>query len=128
MKLVKLLCLLTLCHVLVLAASPAFAKSLHSSIVFSQEYGGGYAWGMAWNYNTLSEARKRAVAECRRRGGTNCREFDWFRNASDALAFGDNSGFGSGSGTSNGAAEMHALKRCQYYNDNCGIAIFICLK
>ena len=128
MKRVKLLCWLMLC-LMVVASSPASAQSLYGSIAFSEEYGGGYAWGMAWSYGTLSEAQNNAISECRRKGGTNCGEIVWFRDACGALAIGDNGGYGSGWGTSYGIAQQYALNTCQSYgNRNCRIAITRCVR
>ncbi len=127
-NLTKFLCSLILCHVVVLASSPAFAESRYGSIVFSQESGGGYAWGMAWSYDSRSSARKRAISECRSRNGTGCGEISWFRDACGALAIGDNNGYGSGWGTSISLAEDYALQSCRNANRNCRITISRCAR
>jgi len=126
-KRVKLLCWLML-SLMVVASSPTSAQSLYGSTAFSQDSGGGYAWGMAWSYGSLSEARNGAISECRRHGGTNCFEVVWFRDACGALAIGDNNGYGSGWGTSSSLAEQYALNSCRSYNRNCRIAISRCAR
>ena len=113
---------------LALVSVPASAQSRYGSIVFSQESGGRYAWGMAWSYNSLSAARNRAVGECRRRGGRNCREIVWFRDACGALAIGDNNGYGSGWGTSPSIAQRYAMSTCRSANRNCRIADTRCAR
>ena len=130
MKLVKLLCTLVLCPVMVVLASPpAFAESRYGSVVFSPESGGGYAWGIAWSYDSRSAARQRAVRECRGRGGTNCGELVWFRDACGALAIGDSNDSGSGWGTTIALAERGALESCRSYgNRNCRIAESRCAR
>ena len=129
MKLVKLLCSLMLCHVVVLASLPASAQNRYGSIVFSQESGSGYAWGISWSYDSHAAARNRAVGECRSRGGTNCGELVWFRGTCGALAIGDHNGYGSGWGTSIALAERYALQSCRNHgNRNCRIAASRCAK
>lgn len=110
-----------------LAAGTAAAQELWGSIVFSQESGGGYAWGMAWSYGSHASATNRAVNECRSRGGGNyCREIYWFHDACGALAIGDNNGFGAGWGTSTADAENQAMTGCRRHNSNCRIEISRC--
>ena len=112
--------------VLLLASLPASAQEHYGSIVFSQESGGGYAWGMSWSYDSRASAQNRAIVECRGRGGTSCGEIAWFRNACGALAIGDRNGYGSGWGTSIALAQSYALQSCQSRNRNCRIAASEC--
>ena len=107
---------------------PTSAQNRYGSIVFSQESGGSYAWGMAWSYDSRSAARDRAVGECRSRGGSYCGEIAWFRDACGALAIGDNNGYGSGWGTSTSIAESYAMSTCRSSNRNCRIAITRCAR
>lgn len=92
-------------------AVPASAQDRYGSTVFSKESGGGYAWGMAWNYDSRSSARDRAIAGCRSRDGSNCREVGWFRNGCGALAISRN-GYAAGSGGSMTAAKEDAVQKC----------------
>ena len=120
---------LVLIAVIASAAMPAAAQERWGSIVFSQESGGGYAWGMAWSYGSHSSATSEAVNECRRRGGSNCFEIGWFHDACGALAIGDNNGYGSGWGTSTGIAESYAIQSCRNAgNRNCRVAISRCAR
>lgn len=106
----------------------ANAQERWGSIVFSQEPRGGYAWGMAWAYDSHSSARSRAVNECHSRGGSNCYEIGWFRDACGALAIGDNNGVGSGWGTSIPIAENQAISVCNSYTYNCRVVISRCAR
>ncbi len=98
---------------------PASAQDRYGSIVFSQEYGGGYAWGMAWSYDSRSSARNTAINECRSQGGSSCGEIAWFRNACGALVIGDNNGYGVGWAESLRDAEIIAMNECRSVNYNC---------
>lgn len=111
---------------IVLAAGAAVAQDRWGSIVFSQESGGGYAWGIAWSYGSHSSATGRAIGECRSRGGSYCGEIAWFRDACGALAIGDNNGYGSGWGVSIAEAEKWAMTECQRYNSGCRMEISRC--
>ena len=119
-----------LCAVLFLAAigvaAPAAAQDRYGSIVFSQHANGSYAWGMAWSFDSPSSARSRAMQECWNRGGSNCGEIGWFRNACGSLAIGDNNGYGVGWGDSSSRAANEALSTCRQYNRNCRSAITRC--
>ena len=119
---------LLLAGVLALVSVPASAQNRYGSIVFSQESGGGYAAGMAWSFDSRSAARDRAIGECRGRGGRNCSEIVWFRDACGALAIGDNNGYGSGWGTSTSIAENYAMSSCRSANRNCRIAFSRCAR
>ncbi len=109
-----------------LTAIPASAQDRYGSIVFSQERDGGYAWGIAWSYDSRSAAMNRAINECRSRGGRNCGEVAWFRNACGALAIGDNNGYGTGWGEGRYDAENYAISGCRSRNRNCRIAVSRC--
>lgn len=104
----------------------AAAQERWGSIVFSQEPDGGYAWGMGWGYGSHSSATSRAVDECRDRGGSNCQEIAWSRNACGALTIGDSNGYGYGWGRSTAAAEDRAMTACRNYNRNCRLVISRC--
>ena len=117
--------------VLVLAAliaAPASAESRYGSIVFSQESGGGWTWGMAWSYDSQRGATARAMDECRSRGGTNCRRVGWFRDACGALAIGDRNGYGANWGSSSSEAEERAIELCRNANRNCRVAASRCAR
>ncbi len=118
--------LMLVVFVLLLVSLPVSAEDRYGSIVFSQESGGGYAWGISWSYDSRYSARDRAIAECRSRRGTSCAEVAWFRNACGALAIGDRNGYGSGWGTSLALAQSYALQSCRNYNRNCRIAASEC--
>lgn len=108
------------------AAAPADAQNRYGSIVFSQEAGGGYAWGMAWSYSSLSEATRQARGECRRRGGSRCSQVGWFRNACGSLAIGDRNGYGTGWADSASRASYNAMASCRSSNRNCRTEITRC--
>lgn len=109
-----------------IGSSTAIAENRYGSIVFSQESGGGYAMGMAWSYDSRSKARNRAIRECQSRGGTSCREVNWFRNACGAIAIGGNNGFGTSWGDSLRAAENKAISECRRSNQSCRISMSRC--
>ena len=110
-----------------LAAVPVQAQSLYGSIAFSQQSGGGFAGGIAWNYGSRDKARRDALGGCRALGGESCREVGWFRNACGAIAIGDGDGFGTGWGETFGPAEEMALAKCRGAgNANCRIEISRC--
>ena len=100
---------------------------LYGSIVFSQESGGDYAWGMAWNYGSRDTARQRAAAECQNRGGSSCGEIQWFRNACGALFRGDGNGWGTGWGATKTDAESMARAYCESHNRNCRLEVSRCV-
>ena len=102
-------------------------EDLYGSIAFSQEPGGGYAWGMAWDHDNLTAARRQAVAACQDRGGSNCAEQVWFRNACGALYIGDGNGWGSGWGRTKSIAEDMARGQCRSRNSNCQQAASQCV-
>ena len=114
------------CLVVGLAFAPAQAQNLYGSIVFSQESGGGYAWGMSWSYDGRSSAQARAIDECRNRGGSNCFEIGWFNNSCGSLAIGDNNGAGAGWGETSSNASNNAMATCRQYNRNCRSVITRC--
>lgn len=110
-------------------ATGALADSRYGSIVFSKEANGGYAWGIAWSFNSHSAARDRAIRECQSRRGTSCYEVGWFRDACGALAIGGNNGYGSGWGTTHSVAKEYALGNCrQAGNEGCRIAAAECAR
>ena len=93
----------------------------YGSIAFEQLSGGGYAWGIAWSYDSWESARDRATRECRSTGSRNCTEGGWFRNACGALAIGDENGYGTGWGDSIALAESSAMSNCRAANQNCRV-------
>ena len=102
-------------------------KDLWGSIAFSQESGGGYAYGIVWNSGGREPARQRAVQVCRSEGGTSCAELGWFRNTCASLAVGDRGGAAVGGGKQIAAAESMALSECRNAgNTNCKIEISRC--
>ena len=124
----KLLCLPFLVAAMLLAAAPAPAEDRYGSIVFSRESGGGYAWGMAWSYDSRSSARRRAVNECSGRGGTSCSEVAWFRNACGAVAVGNKS-VGWGYGPSSADAQRWAVSKCvDNGSPTCAVVMARCAK
>ena len=94
------------------AAERAASEDLWGSIMFSQESGGGTAWGMAWNAGSIDAARSEALAGCQSEGGTNCAELGRFRNQCGALAVSNKGGAGTGAGRDTAAAEAEALEQC----------------
>ncbi len=129
----KWLCVLFVLAAIALVADSASAQNRYGSIVFSQHSDGGYAWGMAWSYDSRSSARNRAINECLGRGGRSCGEVAWFRNNCGALAIGTGrgyrNGFGSGWGDSVSLAENYAISGCRSRgNTNCSIAISRCAR
>ena len=106
----------------------ATGQDLYGSMAFSQETGGGYAWGMSWDYANLASARSSALAECRGRGGNSCAEILWFRSACGALFIGDGNGWGTGWGTNKTEAESIAREYCEAYNSNCRLEVSRCVK
>ena len=113
-------------------AAPGFALAQSDdrwgSIVFSQEPGGGYAWGIAWSFADRQSAANAAMGECRGRGGSACSEAGWFRNTCGALAIGDDNGMGTGAGGTEAEAERSALAECRKVNANCRVAASECAK
>ena len=108
------------------AADSAQAGPLHGSITFSQETDGGYAWGIAWSFDSSAGAEAEALGQCREYGGTRCAEAGWFQEACVALAIGDGNGYGAGWGTTTGEAERDALAQCRAVNDDCRIEVARC--
>ena len=114
---------------LVLGLEYVQADASYGSIAFSQETDGGYAWGIAWSYSNYSEAGKSAISECRRGGGRDCKEVNWFQNACGSLAIGSNNGYGTAGGKSIPEAERKAIAECSRVgNDNCRIEVSKCAK
>ena len=113
---------------LILIGAPVSVKAqdAYGSIYFSQNSDGGYAAGWGWNYGDLGMARQAARNECRSRGGTNCFEVQWFRNACGALAVGSGNGYGHDWDTSRNAARNGALNQCRRYNQNCSVIMVEC--
>ena len=103
----------------------ASGQDLYGSIFYSREIGGRYAWGMAWDYDNLASARRRASAECKTRRGTGCSEILWFRNTCGALFLGDN-GWGTGWGANKAKAESIAREYCKTYTSNCRLEVSRC--
>ena len=99
---------------------------LWGSIAFSQESGGGYAWGIVWNSAGREAAKHRALAVCRGKGGGSCHEAGWFRNQCGALALGDGNGYGVDGGATTGEAERAALAACRKVNRECRVEVSRC--
>ena len=100
---------------------------LHGSIAFSQEDGGGYAWGIAWSFDSSAGAQAEAIGQCREYGGTQCAEAGWFQEACGALAIGSGNGSGTGWGATTAEAERDALRQCRArLNDDCRIEVARC--
>ena len=101
-------------------------KDLWGSIAFSKKADGGMAYAIVWNSGGREPARNRAKTLCRGKGGSNCAELGWFRNACGALALGD-TGAGAGWGTKTTEAESMALSECRSAgNTNCKIEVSRC--
>ena len=94
------------------AAETAQAGPLHGSIAFSQEADGGYAWGVAWSFDSHAGALAEARDQCREYGGNYCAEVGWFQDACGALAIGDGNGYGTGWGDTLAEARRDALAQC----------------
>ena len=108
-----------------LAESPD-AGPLHGAIAFSQEADGGYAWGIAWSFDSPAGAVAEATDQCREYGGTGCEEAGWFENACGALAIGDGNGYGTGWGDTLAEAERDALRECRAANADCRVEVARC--
>ena len=106
------------------AADSEQAGPLHGSITFSQEADGGYAWGIAWSFDSRAGALVEATDQCREYGGTGCEEAGWFENACGALAVGD--GNGTGWGATTAEAERDALAQCRAANADCRVEVARC--
>ena len=104
----------------------ANAQDLYGSVAFSTEPEGGYAWGIAWDDDSQNGARSRAVATCRDRGGSSCREQVSFVNGCGALFIGGSNGWGIGTGGSRLRAEAKAREACESVNANCRLAVSRC--
>lgn len=107
-------------------ATAGQTSPLHGSIAFSQHDDGGYAWGIAWSFETSVGATAESIGQCQAYGGTECREVGWFQDACGALAIGDGNGYGAGWGDTTGAAERDALAQCRAENQNCRIEVARC--
>ena len=106
--------------------SAAAGQDLFGSVAFSTEPEGGYAWGIAWDHDSQEGARSRAVAVCRGRGGSSCREQVSFVNGCAALFIGGSNGWGIGTGGSRLRAEAKAREACESVNENCRMAVSRC--
>ena len=123
----KILQCLALAAMLAGVSVPLHAKELHGSIAFSQESDGGYAWGIAWRFDSSVNATAGAVEQCRREGGTKCTKVGWFRNACGAIAIGEENGYGAGWGHTKRDAEADALAQCRNAgNANCRTEVSRC--
>ncbi len=98
----------------------------HGSIAFSQEANGGYAWGIAWSFDSSAGARAEALGQCRAHDGTRCSQVGWFQEACGALAIGDDNGYGTGWGATAAAAKRNALAQCRVSNNDCRIEVARC--
>ena len=106
---------------------PSGTGPLHGSIAFSQEDDGGYAWGIAWSFDSSAGAQAEAIGQCREYGGTQCAEAGWFQEACGALAIGSGNGSGTGWGATTAEAERDALRQCRArLNDDCRIEVARC--
>ena len=108
------------------AADTASTGPLHGSITFSQEADGGYAWGIAWSFDSHAGALAEATDQCHEYGGTGCEEAGWFENACGALAIGDGNGYGTGGGATTAEAERDALRECRAANADCRVEVARC--
>ena len=108
------------------APEAAPAGPLHGSITFSQEADGGYAWGIAWSFDSHAGALAEATDQCHEYGGTGCEEAGWFENACGALAVGDGNGYGTGGGATTAEAERDALRECRAANADCRVEVARC--
>ena len=109
-----------------LPASGASDGDRYGSIAFSQNPGGSHAWGMAWSFDSQAGATDRAIEECQAKGGGNCAQVGWFRNACGALAVDGGNGFGAGWGDSIATAERDALAECEFFNESCRVVLSRC--
>ena len=105
------------------AAAPG---PLHGSIAFSQHDDSGYAWGIAWSFDSAAGAQSEALGQCREYGGTQCAQAGWFQDACGALAIGGDNGYGTGWGDTIAEAERDALTWCRAQNENCRIEVARC--
>jgi hypothetical protein len=89
--------------------------------------GGGWSQGSSWNYITNTEARRRAMAGCRKYG-SGCKVLVTFRTCG-AVSFGKGSGrtgaYGS-FGVNRRDARAKALARCRRKYRNCKIIVHKC--
>ena len=108
------------------APDTASTGPLHGSITFSQEADGGYAWGIAWSFDSRAGALAEATGQCREYGGTGCEEAGWLENACGALAIGDGNGYGTGGGATTAEAERDALAQCRAANADCRVEVARC--
>ena len=105
---------------------PTGRGPLHGSITFSQETDGGYAWGIAWSFDSHPVALAESLDKCREYGGRSCTEVGWFQDACGALAIGDGNGYGAGWGGATAEAEHDALSQCRAANENCRVEVARC--
>jgi len=104
----------------------AESGNAYGSLVFSDDGGGDWSWGMAWNDDSASDALAVAMRGCRNEGGENCREINTFRNACVALATGEGGGYGAG-GESKDEAGSESFWQCRAAGDeNCRIEVIEC--
>ena len=103
----------------VMSLLPAFGQETdrYGSISASSEDDGGWAYGIAWSFESHDAAKEAARSECIAQGGTDCREIAWFANGCGALALtADGSFAAGGGGESIALAEQDALMRCESAN------------
>lgn len=105
-------------------STQAVAQSRYGAISYSA---GDRVHGFSNNFRSRRSAERRALFECRRRGGRSCRVAIWFKNACGALAIGPN-GYGSGWGTSLRIARGHALRSCRGYSRRCRVIRWVCTR
>lgn len=97
-----------------------------ASIAFSQEPGGGWRFGTAYNYETVYEAEETALKHCSK-SGTRCTSISQFNNACAALAVQrSNNGWSVSTNVNAAQAEKKALKRCQTMGLRCKIVTSFC--
>ena len=98
------------------------AAAGYGAIAYSSSSGG---WGYSYNYGSRGAAERRALRECRVRGG-GCRTVVWFRNACGALASGRGNAYGWSWNTSRAVARRRAMRECRARTSGCRIRVDVC--
>lgn len=98
------------------------ASAGYGAIAYSPSSG---VWGYSYNYGSRGAAERRALRECRIRGG-GCRSIVWFRNACGALASGHGNAYGWSWNTSRAAARRRAMRECRARTGGCRIRVDVC--
>jgi len=105
---------IVLIAVLVFSAAPVVAKNYYGAIAYSSQ---PQHWGRSWNRKSEIIAKKRALLECKKSGGKNCKTVVWVTNSCGAFAVSKGSPSFAHSGFSYGlrnhkAARSRAVKEC----------------